>query len=226
MRTAVEFWVALGFACAACSAPKPPPPKPVPMPVASSAVARYLPLLDATVLAFDSLAEQSGDKGLLVLEIRRPRPNMAELSVAGRVRRLEIDDSGVRHATGGYLLKPPLELHAKFPGDFGMVEITAVDKAVSVPAGNFSGCVETTEELNGADFHKRTVTSFCPDVGIVARRTEAESNEGNAVESLKLRSHGPRVDLESAPGARLQLDHGSCSSASKLMALQVVQTSL
>ncbi|HET9932972.1 MAG TPA: hypothetical protein VFQ35_19850, partial [Polyangiaceae bacterium] len=142
-------------------------------------MSRYLPLQDATVFAYDTTSGAEAQKGMLVLEIRRPRTGMAELIVAGRTRRVEIDDTGIHHATGGYLLKPPLTLHAKFPGDFGMVEITAIDKVVTVPAGSFAGCIETAEELTNAEFSKRTVTTYCPDVGIVARRTEAETNEGN-----------------------------------------------
>ena len=182
-------------ACAKAAAP--PAPAALP-PQAASEVSRYLPLQDATVFAYDTTSGGSEQKGLLVLEIRRRRPSMAELIVAGRTRRVEIDATGIRHATGGYLLKAPLSLHAKYPGDFGMVEVTAIDQVVTVPAGSFVGCVETVEELKNAEFSKRTVTEYCPDVGIVARRTEAESDEGNLSESLALRSHGPRVDL-SAP---------------------------
>jgi hypothetical protein len=179
----------------ACAAPPAEPAKAAPAQAPLTDATRFLPLLDATVFAYDTSSGQSGQKGFLVIEVRRPRPNMAELSVAGRVRRVEIDATGIRHATGGYLLKPPLELHAHFPGDFGMVELSAVDKTVRVPAGTFTGCLETTEDLAGAGFSKRTVTVYCPDVGIVTRRTEAESDEGSAIESLELRSHGPRVDL-------------------------------
>ena len=157
------------FLCAACAASAPPAAKPASQPVAASELSRFLPLVDATVFAYDTSSGVSGQKGMLVLEIRRPRPDMAELAVAGRVRRVEIDATGIRHATGGYLLKSPLALHARFPGDFGMVEIIATDRSITVPAGSFKGCIETAEELSGAEFSKRTVTVYCPDVGIVSR---------------------------------------------------------
>jgi hypothetical protein len=193
-------WLLGSALVVACSAPPAPAAKAPPAQGPTSDVTRFLPLLDATVFAYDTTSGQNAQKGLLVLEVRRRRPGMAELAVAGRVRRLEIDATGIRHATGGYLLKPPVQLNAQFPGDFGMVKVTAVDKTVSVPAGTFSGCLETTEDLASAEFSKRTVTAYCPNVGIVTRRTEAESNEGSAIESLELRSHGPRVDL-SQPAA-------------------------
>jgi hypothetical protein len=132
---------------------------------------------------------------MLVLEVRRPRSSLAELSVAGRIQRLEIDATGIRHLTGGWLLKLPITLGASWRGDFGTVEVTSLERQLSVPAGRFSDCLETVESLSGADFNKRTTTAYCPGVGIVARRTEVESDEGNGVESLTLRSFGPRVDL-------------------------------
>jgi hypothetical protein len=132
---------------------------------------------------------------MLVLEVRRARSSLVELSVAGRVQRVEVDATGIRHVTGGWLLKQPPTLGARWKGDFGSVEVTAIDRKVSVPAGNFTGCLETVESLSGADFNKRTTTVYCSGVGIAFRRTEVESNEGNGVESLSLRSFGPKFDF-------------------------------
>jgi hypothetical protein len=172
-----------------------PPPPPVAAPPAASVegVERWLPLKDATVFAYDTVSEPSGEKGMLVLEVRR-RTTLVELSVAGRVQRVEVDATGIRHVTGGWLLKEPPALGARWKGDFGAVEVTAIDRQVSVPAGSFSGCLETVESLAGADFNKRTTTVYCSGVGIATRRTEVESNEGNGVESLKLRSFGPKFE--------------------------------
>lgn len=182
-----------GLSLAACGAP--PPAAPPPAPVRSAAgVERWLPLNDATVFAYDTVSDPSGQKGMLVLEVRRTRTSLVELSVAGRVQRVEVDATGIRHVTGGYLLKEPLSVGARWRGDFGEVEVTALDRSVSVPAGNFANCLETVESLAGADFSKRTTTVYCADVGITTRRTEVESNEGNGVESLALRSFGPRFD--------------------------------
>lgn len=187
--------LSLAVGVAACAKPAavttPPPAKP-----AVSNVTQYLPLLDATVFAYDTANETGGGKGLLVMEIRRRRSSMGELVVAGRVRRLEIDETGIRHATGGWLLRPPLKLGATWQGDFGTVEVRSIDKAVSVPAGDFSACLETVEALTSSEFSKKTTTVFCPDVGIVTRVTEAETSEGYVSESMRLRSHGPRFDAE------------------------------
>lgn len=185
---------ALGLACA-CGAP-PPPPKPA-APAVTTSAERFLPLTHDTVFAYETRSEQTGETGLLVLEVRRPAPERAELAVAGNVTRLLVDDTGIRLVTGGWLLKLPLSLGATWPGDFGQVEVTAFDRVVETPAGVFAGCLETTEVQAGTGFSKKTATTYCPNVGIVLRRTEVESDEGSGAEAIRLRSHGPRFDISS-----------------------------
>lgn len=176
-----------------CSKSAPPPAAATPAPSVEG-VERWFPLTNATVFAYDTVSEPSGQKGMLVLEVRRARTSLVELSVAGRVQRVEVDATGIRHVTGGWLLKEPPTLGARWKGDFGAVEVTAIDRQVNVPAGSFTGCLETVESLAGADFSKRTTTVYCAGVGIATRRTEVESNEGNGVESLNLRSFGPKFE--------------------------------
>jgi hypothetical protein len=178
---------------AGCAKPAPPPVA-APPSASVEGVERWMPLKNATVFAYDTVSEPSGEKGMLVLEVKRARTAMVELSVAGRVQRVEVDATGIRHVTGGWLLKEPPTLGARWKGDFGAVEVTAIDRQVNVPAGSFTGCLETVESLTGADFNKRTTTVYCSGVGIATRRTEVESNEGNGVESLKLRSFGPKFE--------------------------------
>jgi hypothetical protein len=173
---------------------KPPPPAAPPPPVVTTELNRLLPLEDATVYSYDTVTEPSGERGLLILEIRRPRPDMAELIVAGRTRRLIVNARDIAHATGGYLLKEPLTVGATYKGDFGNVRVTGVDKAVTLPAGAYTGCLETTEEAVSADGEKRTVTLFCPGVGIARRETEAEQEGMSATERISLKSFGPRFD--------------------------------
>lgn len=186
----VALLSALPLACSGAPKPAPSEAKVVP----ESGVERWLPLTDKTVFAYDTISEPSGEKGMLVLEVRRPAPNRAELIVAGRAQRVDVDASSVRHAAGGFLLKEPFSVGAKFPGDFGEVEITSLTRTANVPAGNFTNCLETVESAARGTSTKRTLTVFCPGVGISLRRTEAESDEGSGAESLSLRSHGPKFE--------------------------------
>ncbi|HET9957303.1 MAG TPA: hypothetical protein VFQ61_22550 [Polyangiaceae bacterium] len=188
-RTITGVGLGLIMACqSATVAPAPPPA----MPTASHGVEQFFPLKDGIVYAYDT-SSSSGDKGMLALEIRRTRSGAVELIVAGRTRRLELDDTGLRHATGGWLLKLPLTEGATYPGDFGQVKVTSVDRKISVPLGNFAGCLETVEAVSNDQLSKRTTTVFCPGVGIVQRQTDAETDTEAGSETLVLRSFGPRV---------------------------------
>jgi hypothetical protein len=192
---AVRTQVSACIVLSACAAPPQAAKAALKTQVSSTPIERFLPLMDQTVFAYETLDETSGERGLLVMEIRRPGPERAELAVAGHVSRVTLDANGVQLVTGGWLLKTPLTVGATFPGDFGTVTVRALDRTVETPAGKFEGCLETVEEKSGPSFMKRTVTAYCPEVGIVLRRTEAESDEGAGAESMRLKSHGPRVDI-------------------------------
>jgi hypothetical protein len=179
---------------AACGSKEPPPRAAQPPAKILNDVSRYLPLKSDTVFAYDTMSEATGETGVLVVQITRPRPDMAELTVGGRAQRLDIGSDGIRHATGGYLLKAPLSLGARYKGQFGEVSITALDRAVQVPAGNFVGCIETVEEAK-TPVAKKVTTTFCPDVGMVLLVAEGMVEGAYAAERASLRSFGPRVDL-------------------------------
>jgi hypothetical protein len=160
---------------------------------AISDVQRYLPLKHDTVYAFETSSENTGEKGVLMMSVERPAAGLAVLSVGGKAQRLEIVKAGIRIAAGGWLLKAPLAPAATFHGQFGPVVVRSIDKQVSVPAGNFSGCVETIEESRAVQ--KRVTTVFCPDVGIVLLDAEGTIGDDYGHERAELRSYGPRVDV-------------------------------
>ena len=159
---------------------------------------RYLPLVDDTVFAYETSSEATGERGVLMMAVHRPRPDRAEVSIGGRVQRLDLGRDGIRHSSGGYLLKPPLAVGAAFRGQFGEVKVTTLDRNVEVPAGKFKGCLETVEETR-APTPKRATTVFCPEVGIVLLVAEGTSDGEYTVERAALRSHGPRIDINNLP---------------------------
>ena len=150
-----------------------------------------LPLEDNTVLEFDTSVEETGDKGRLVMQVRRPRNNRIELNVAGKIRRLEAKPEGVSIATGGWLLKQPFTVGATYQGLSGQVTVTAVNRALDVPAGHFTNCVETQESTSTTT----TTTTFCPGTGIAKLTIEGKVNGESRREIAELRFKGPLVDL-------------------------------
>jgi len=159
---------------------------------------RYLPLVHDTVFAYETSSEATGETGVLMMSVARPRSGLAEIKIGSRIQRLDLVADGIRHATGGYLLKAPLAVGSRYKGQFGEVRITTLDRSVQVPAGKFEGCLETVEETQ-VPAAKRATTVFCPDVGIVILVAEGTSDGEYTVERAQLRSHGPRIDINNLP---------------------------
>ena len=175
--------------CAATEAAAPNAPKAA----AIGELTRYLPLENDTVFSYETYIEDTNERGLAVFEIKRPRPELAELSIAGQVRkRYYFEPAGVRSAHGGYLLKSPLSLNSEWAGDDGKVKVTSVTQSVDAPAGKFSGCIQTVEEAQLAAATRKTTTVFCPGVGITVLEIQAEEAGTSILQRLTLKSFGPR----------------------------------
>jgi hypothetical protein len=157
----------------------------------------FAPLEAGTVLAYDTLSEESGENGVVVWRVRRPREGLIELDDGGHVERLEIEPNGLRHATGGYWLKAPLEEGACWPGRNGDVCVKSLQRQIEVPAGKFTGCLETEELRGNESTGMRTTTVFCPKVGMVLLEVEAWAVGSGGLERAELRSYGPAIDIHS-----------------------------
>jgi hypothetical protein len=188
-----SFFLPLLLSACGASAPTNEPAKASP-PAGSADVERFLPLRADTLLEFVTIDEQTGDRGAMMMHVRRPRLGLVELEVGGRVQRLSLGPDGARLVTGGWLLKAPLAPGARFKGQFGEVEITSITASVQVPAGSFSGCLQTVEQ--GATAERKVTTVFCPDVGITRLEVEGSTGEGYGRVRSELRSYGPRVNID------------------------------
>jgi len=179
----------LAFGCA----PAPQGKVQSPQSFAVTEVGRYLPLENNTVFSYETYIEDTNEHGLAVFEIARPRPELAELSIAGQVRkRYYFEPGGVRSGQGGYLLKSPLSLNSQWTGDDGQVKVTSVNQTVDVPAGKFSGCIQTVEQAKLPGATRTTTTVFCPGVGITLLQIEAEQEGTSVLQRLSLKSFGRR----------------------------------
>ena len=197
-RSLAERSIAFGACCAlgclaAACASAPVNPVEAPKSAVVSELGRYLPLENDTVFSYESYIEDTNEHGLVVFEIARPRPELAELSIAGQVRkRYYFEPGGVRSGQGGYLLKSPLSVNSEWTGDDGKVRVTSVAQSVDVPAGKFSGCIQTVEQAQLASATRTTTTVFCPGVGITTLQIEGEQDGTSVLQRLQLKSFGPR----------------------------------
>jgi hypothetical protein len=179
----------------ACGSPPPPGTAAAGTTGSADDVARLLPLPDKTVYTFATRSEGTTDNGILVIEVARLSESLVQLKSGARRQLLEIRPEGVQHASGGFLLKRPLQLGAEFKGEFGRVRITRVEVSVTVPAGRFTGCLETVEERSQGPLSQSSTKLFCPEVGIVSLHTEAESGNQSMSDWAELKSTAKRVEF-------------------------------
>lgn len=182
----------LWLLAAGCAAQQSAPAS-VPQTAVINEVTRYLPLENETVFSYETYIEDTNERGIAVFEIKRPRPELAELSLAGQVRkRYYFEPAGVRSSHGGYLLKSPLSLNSEWTGDDGKVRVTNVSLSVDTPAGKFSGCLQTVEDAQLGAATRKTTTVFCPGVGITVLEIEAAQDSTSVLQRLTLKAFGPR----------------------------------
>ncbi len=179
-------WMLTGVAVA-CQPEPPAKAAPAARPVQGLEV--YMPLYDGFVYQYD-VETDTGETGRMMVQVSRPRPGLAELNVAGKVQRLEVSPAAVVHATGGYLLRAPLQEGAEYKGQFGTVRVVSVSRTIRTPAGDFAGCIETVEEAS-LPTPKRATSIFCPKVGLVALDIEGALEGESASVATRLRSYGP-----------------------------------
>ena len=83
-------------------------------------------------------------------------------------------------------------MNSEWTGDDGKVRVTSVQESVVVPAGRFSGCIQTVEQAQLAAATRTTTTVFCPGVGITTLQIEGEQDGTSVLQRLQLKSFGPR----------------------------------
>jgi hypothetical protein len=150
-----------------------------------------LPLQNDTVFSYTAWLAESPVPEQLILQVERRSPGRASLRSGNSIKRVEFVADGVRLVTGGYLLKAPLASGANWAGPAGRIHITGMDQTIDVSAGQFVGCLETTETGGQGHTARSIVTTYCPDVGIVKFSVDA----GDRQERFELKSYGPRVDI-------------------------------
>jgi hypothetical protein len=193
VRAAEVFFAAIGLAlaCAPSAAPRAAAPATAPEESAVSDAERFLPLHADTVFSYRTGLPERAVPELVILLVERPSANHATLRSGGSVIRLELLADGIRLVTGGYLLKLPLSEGADWAGPAGRVRVTGVDRVVTVAAGRFTGCLDTTESDSRGESPRAILTTYCPGVGIV----QFSVDDGERKQRFELKSFGPRVDV-------------------------------
>jgi hypothetical protein len=154
-------------------------------------IERLFPLQHNTVFAY-ATTDETGQTGIYVIEVGRPRTGMAELKVAGNIFRRYISADGIQAPGGGYVLHAPLKKGAEWKGEFGDVSVTSMSRSIKVPAGDFGNCVETEESADTPAYTKTATSVFCPGIGMVYYMVKGEQSGVKVSQKLELKSFGPR----------------------------------
>lgn len=184
-------------AAVSCAASKPAEPPTISVRDQSatpSEALRYMPLEDGTVYAYDTSSD-SGERGVLMMQVSRPRKDRVDLRIGSRIERLQMDGQGISYVDGGFLLKAPLSRGAEWRSRSGMVRVAELEISAHVPAGDFQSCIRTVEEIREAERAKVITSTYCPHVGLVSIDVVGDTENGRGHEVAVLRSFGPRVEL-------------------------------
>lgn len=170
-------------------------PKPVAAPVAAkgrsvSSVDAFFPLDEGKLYHY--VTTENGDTGMLVARVHRTDATHGELRLSNATKRFAYTPEGVAYDGGAFILKAPLDVGATWPGEHGgTTRVARSDAAPKVPAGSYSGCVETVEE-GGRPTGSKYVTTYCPGVGMVLLVIAVPGGEARA----ELKSYAAPVKIE------------------------------
>ena len=169
-------------------------------------VERFFPLVDGNVYHYVSLGLR-GEEQLFPARVFRVDATHGELRLPAGARRFEYTEDGVKLVRGdgrmqeeGFVLKSPLVAGNTWRGEHGgTTTLIDIGVAVDVPAGHFTGCLQTIEDRRG-DRPKRYATTFCPDVGVVV----IEVQSGGDVVRAELKSYGAPTVIGPDGSVRIQ----------------------
>ncbi len=196
-KRSVYCLLLVGSLISACH-PAAPPVSQAPAAIPKTGIALYLPLEDNTVLAYNTSNDQN-EKGFFAVQVARKPGSRVELRAGGKSQLLTLSANAAQHTAGGFLLKWPVRAGDTFPGEFGLVRVVATDRTAQVPAGNFSGCIETSEGGGAGALQQQSTKVFCPNVGLVSFENQVSQGADVTSQRAELRSYGPKVDVFAEP---------------------------
>lgn len=188
VRPALFLLATLGIGCGGAESGKPPAAaKAAPL---AFDVERYFPLEEGRIYHY--VTREGGETGMLVARVHRTDAAHAELRLSNKTQRFALSAEGVRYVDGAFVLKGPLAVGTSWPGEHGgTTKIVADHATITVPAGSYTECIETSEE-GGRVPNARYVVTYCPGIGMVRLSVTLGPAEGVA----ELKSYGFPVKID------------------------------
>jgi hypothetical protein len=130
-----------------------------------SPVALY-PLHEGSAWSYDVDAGD-GQSVLATSRVLRVTEGVVEVQSGQGIQRYLLEPQGIKRVGGdAYLLRAPIAVGSSWQaGPSTRASVTAVDKAMKTPAGEFEACVVVAEQ--NSDSGQEIETTYCPGVGPV-----------------------------------------------------------
>lgn len=167
----VRFGVLAGllWVLGACASARPAGPDPAAPPPEDARA--FYPLEAGWKWAYD--VEKGGDHILAVYAVIERQDALVTLQAGGERIVYSVLPEGIARRppgkespSGDFLLKSPLRAGASWPIDGGTATVAAAGQSVTVPAGNYTGCIVVEE--NRMEPARLVRTTYAPGVGPVA----------------------------------------------------------
>lgn len=174
----------------ACGGTPPPVSSTPSTPAKPGSVEPFFPLEEGKIYSY--VTNEGGETGILTARVHRTDASHGELRLSNSTKRFVISPDAIAYDDGRFILKAPLDVGATWPGEHGgTTRVTSTDAAVKVPAGSYSGCLQTLEE-GGRPPGSRYTTTYCPGIGMVLLEVAAAGGEAKA----ELKSYGAPVQIQ------------------------------
>lgn len=185
------FFVAVAIGSSAVGAlgcgTKPAPP--AAQPSRSLAAEDYYPLSPGWKWAYD--LEREGDRVLAVYSVLERTSEKVVVQAGDDRLTYAVTAAGIAQhdagSAGDFLLKNPPALGAEWPVFGGRAKVAAVNQQVSVPAGDYAGCL-VVETLR-SDPVRLSRTTYAPGVGPIAIEVQVQ-DQGRFVTTLRASLRG------------------------------------
>lgn len=157
-----------------------------------TALERYFPLQNNKVYAYDT--EENGERGWLTLRTRRVNAREGELIAASRkAKHYRYGAEQIDGDNYAVVLKTPLDVGTTWTSEgVHRITVSRINLDIKVPAGTYAGCIETTQVTpSSMTPEARTLTVFCPDVGIT--KLEVQDGHGGYAR-VQLKSYAAPIE--------------------------------
>ena len=183
LRFALFLSISYAMIWAACGARQRPAQSPQAI---LNQVHRFFPLAQGSAWSYD-VQIGDGSSTLAISRVTNIKGTSATVEVAGQIHHYELRDEGIwRVDRGVWLLRKPLKTGASWASvKNGRAQVIATGRLFKGQLGMHANCIEIRE----SNAEQTTLSTYCPDVGLVQLTTNTLGVERGPAVVARLRGY-------------------------------------